>query len=98
MLEYNEILRQSKLNHERTSSMNVKRTCVAVTLHQDIYGNKFPLLIYWKNGRVYKIDKIHDVYNIDSMKNGKQKMYGIEINGHFTNIYEDGNKWYVNKI
>ena len=57
---------------------------------------KYPQLIYWKNGKVYKVDHVRDVYLNDSPSgNGKMKLYGVEINGHFTDLVEDGDKWYV---
>lgn len=96
MLEYAEILRQSKLNKERREVTHHQRVCVSVTLHQDTNGKKYPQLIYWKNGKVYKVDRVRDVYLNDSPSgNGKMKLYGVEINGHFTDLVEDGDKWYV---
>lgn len=73
-----------------------KKIYVDVLLRHDINGNKTPLSIIWKDGRVFDIDSLNDVRYTRSLHvGGNGVRYTIFIDGKCTYLFEEDNRWFV---
>jgi len=67
-----------------------------VTAEHDANGHTRPLLLTWKDGRKYEIDKILDVRQAASLKCGGQGLrYTCRICGKEVHLFCDEGKWFV---
>lgn len=72
------------------------KTYVSVSAHFDTSGNIFPDMIFWQDGRGFKIDRITDKKACASLKNGGfGTRYICRINGKETYLFLEENRWFV---
>jgi len=71
---------------------------IAVTAEHGPDGHIRPLSIKWTNGRVYNIDRVLDVRQAASLKNGGQgTRYTCRICGKEVYLFCDEGKWFIDR-
>ncbi len=78
---------------------NNTKVYVSVIAKFDKEGNRLPIVIYWEDGRKYKVDKVLEIKNAASLKAGGAGIrYLCEIAGKRSYIFlENERKWFVER-
>lgn len=75
-----------------------RKVYVDVTVHYNQAGEARPLTIEWEDGRVFAVDRLLDVRRAASLRTGGSGMrYKCRIYGQERFLYEDQNRWYIEK-
>lgn len=87
---------QLRLSENDLRNPNKVYVDVIAIFHAD--GSIRPLIITWKDGRKYKIDKIIDVRRAASLKAGGVGIrYACIIQGHQTYLFLEKTRWWVER-
>lgn len=75
----------------------VRKVYVEVIASLDVDGNITPLSVTWKNGTVYKIDKVIDKRRSASLKEGGigGMRYTCRILGQKSYLFYEEPRWFV---
>jgi len=74
----------------------VSKVFISVTAEHDANGHIRPILLTWIDGKKYEIDRIVDVRQAASLKNGGQGLrYTCRICGKEIYLFCDEGKWFV---
>mgnify|MGYP000043517348 CR=1 FL=1 len=73
-----------------------RKQYVAVNLDVDEEGEFHPRMIFWRNGRSFKIDRMTYKCRASSCKVGGGGIrYTIVIRGEEKYLFHEGNRWFV---
>ena len=73
-----------------------RKVFVKVLAEFDLQGQLAPRILYWEDGRKFKIDRILDVRRAASLKVGGSGMrYTCRIQGKPVYLFLDGSQWYM---
>ncbi len=73
-----------------------RKAYVSVNVNIDEQGNIVPCFVMWKNGLVYRIDKVIYKCRAASMAvSGGGIRYTVLIKGHESYLFQEGNRWFV---
>lgn len=77
-------------------SQPCRKAYVAVNVDVDEEGTLYPRLVRWKNGTVFRIDRILYKCRASSQKVGGGGIrYTVLIHGKESYLFQAGNKWFV---
>ena len=69
---------------------------VSITARFDSDGNLLPILLHWKDGRTFEIDRVTDIRYAASLKAGGAGIrYTCRIAGQQKYIFLENNRWFV---
>lgn len=69
---------------------------ISVTARFDSDGNLLPILLHWKDGRTFEIDRVTDIRYAASLKAGGAGIrYTCRIAGQQKYIFLENNRWFV---
>ena len=73
-----------------------RRTYVRVIVEYDEAGGVKPLIIFWEDGRKFRIDRLLDVRRAAATKAGGHGIrYTCRILDRETYLFEDNGRWFV---
>ncbi len=73
-----------------------RKAYVSVNVNIDEQGNIMPCFVMWKNGLVYRIDKVIYKCRAASMAvSGGGIRYTVLIKGQESYLFQEGNRWFV---
>ena len=74
--------------------MNENKVAVAVNCSVDRDGLTVPLLICWKDGRQFPIERVLHVC-MEEDEEGERIQYAVTVCGKQKYLYRCGQRWYV---
>ena len=73
-----------------------RKAYVSVNVNIDEHGDIMPCFVIWKNGLVYRIDKVIYKCRAASMVvSGGGIRYTVLIKGQESYLFQEGNRWFV---
>lgn len=78
------------------NNLQCRKAYVRVNLDVDEEGTIIPMLIRWKDGRVFQIEQLKYKCRASSNKVGGGGIrYTVMIRGKESFLFHEGNKWFV---
>ncbi len=79
--------------------MAYRKTYVEVTARIDVDGRTTPLEIVWRDGRVFAVDRVHDVIRRASSRVGGTGIrYLVSVRGQKKRLFYESPRWFVEEV
>lgn len=79
--------------------MAYRKTYVDVTARIDADGNITPLEVFWRDGRRFEVDRVHEsIRRASTRVGGTGIRYLVSMNGREKYLFFENPRWFVEEI